>query len=132
MRVITNAMLQTSVFDIWCGLSLCGTLFVWASILTAFRYSLRVLKINNSRYVYYRFSILAVNNGMQRLFGRQYCVRVNSISGLTPIEVLPFGSQNRLEVKPVWGFAVWESTLFEDPKLPFRGHFGSHFWGFFS
>jgi len=60
-------------------------------------------------------------------------VRVNSISGLTPIEGLPFGSQNRLEVKPVWGFAVWESTLFEDPKLPlnFGVILGVIFGGFF-
>jgi len=39
---------------------------------------------------------------------------------------LLFGSQNRLEVKLVWG-----STLFGDPKLlEFWGHFESHFWFF--
>jgi len=36
----------------------------------------------------------------------------------------PFGSQNRLEIKPVWG-----STLFGDPKLPLN--FGVILGGFF-
>jgi len=35
--------------------------------LTAFRYSLPVLKIYSARYVYYKFSVLAVNIGTQPL-----------------------------------------------------------------
>jgi len=40
---------------------------------------------------------------------------------------------SRLGVKTAWGFAVWESTLFEDPKLPlnFGVILGVIFGGFF-
>jgi len=127
MRVITNAMLQTSVFDVWCGLFSRGTLFVWASILIAFRYSLRVLKINNSRYIYYRFSILAVNNGMQRLFGDQFHFRVDTDWGSPVWESKPLEGQTRLGVRRLGVNTVWGSEI----TLEFRGHFGSIFGDFF-